>query len=99
MGVPEWDDLNEAQRKQFFESPLFKKYYAYRSFTDGVRAMQAADGHLYDALADGVLRRMSSVTSRDTVDEFFEALVAEVEEHTDVVAPTDAADEEVPRDG
>lgn len=88
----EYENLTEEQKRQFVESKLFQKYFAYKSLTDGIRALQEDDA-MFDSLVDGVLRRQSAVSSKQTVEDVLEALVAEVDDNTEFVEPSEAFEE------
>lgn len=90
----DFEDLNEEQKKQFFNSKLFQKYHSYKSLTDGIDTLQENDV-MYDNLIAGIEGRMSQNLAESTIRNVLDALVDEVEEHTELVAD-ETEDEEDP---
>lgn len=83
---PDFEELDDDELRRFVESTLFRKWYAYRSLTDGIEALKEDDA-LYESLVEGVKRRQGRVNSRETIEEVLDALVAEVEDNTEVLEP------------
>lgn len=91
---PDFEDLDEDELRRFVDSTLFRKWYAYRSLTDGIEALKEDDA-LYESLVEGVKRRQTRVNSRESVESILDALVAEVEDNTEVLEPAiDDGDED-----
>ena len=86
-----FEDLSEDQKKQFFNSKLFQKYHSYKSLTDGIDTLQD-DDVMYDNLIQGMCSRMSRNLAEDTVRDVMNALVEEVEDHTELVEDPDEED-------
>lgn len=80
----DFEDLTDDEKKQFFNSKLFQKYHSYKSLTDGIDTLQE-DDVMYDNLIQGMCSRMSRNLAEDTVRDVMDALVNEVEDHTELV--------------
>jgi len=84
MMQPDFDKLSDEEKEKFFNSKLFQKYHSYKSLTDGIRTLKENDV-MYDNLIAGIQNRMGRNLSDQTVENVLDALVEEVEDHTELV--------------
>lgn len=79
-----WDDLNEEEKREIFNSEFFQKGIKYRRLADGLQVLKEED-HIYDRLVQGILSRQNRVESQKSVEDILDAFVEEVEHYVDVV--------------
>lgn len=91
----DYEDLSEEKRKKYFNSKLFQKYHAYQSLTDGIETVKENDV-MFDNLIAGIEGRMSRNLAEDTIKSVLDALVEEVEEHTEVIEEDEDEEAEFP---
>lgn len=89
--MKKYEELSEEEREKFFNSKLFQKYYSYRSLSEGIETIKN-DDVMYRQLVNGILGRVSQLSSSKSVKQVLDALVKEIEEHTELV--DDSMDED-----
>lgn len=88
------DDLTDEQLEQILNSPIVRKYVAYRSLTDGIEALKDDEGVMYQNFLDGVHSRVGRL-SKDSVENVIDAVVEEVEANTAFVEDVEGEGEEL----
>lgn len=76
------DDLTEEQIKRVLRMRGFQKMLAYGKLADGIEVLGEED-KMFDSLVTTITKQHSQVRSEDSVREFFDLFVQEVETFTE----------------
>lgn len=91
MNDIEYDDLTEEQKKRIIQTRGFQKMLAYTKLADGIEVLEEQDA-IFDSMVTTITEKHSTVSSEDSVEQFFELFVDEVKTYTEDI--TDDADGE-----
>lgn len=81
MPVVDWDDLDEEQRREIFESPAVQEAFGYRLIADGIEHLEEQEEELADRMVDATHSRVGRL-KRDTVEEVLNAHREVIKERT-----------------
>lgn len=78
----EYDDLTEEQKKRIIQTRGFQKMLAYTKLADGIEVLEEQDA-IFDSMVKTITEKHSTVSSEDSVEQFFELFVDEVLTYTE----------------
>lgn len=76
------DDLTDEQIERIVNSRGFQKMLAYSRLAEGIGVLREQD-EIYDSMVEAIRKQHSNVGSRNSVEEFFDLFVTEVEAFTE----------------
>ena len=80
-------DLTDEQIERVLNSRGFQKMLAYQRLAEGIDVLREED-EIFDSMATSILKQHSTVKSEDSIREFFELFVQEVETFTEPLVAT-----------
>lgn len=98
MGKIQADDLTEEQFEAVVNSRGFQKMIAYNKLADGIKVLKDQD-EIFDSMVESIRKQHKNVNSEDSIRDFFDLFITEVETFTDPLVgegqeDVDAADVE-----
>lgn len=83
------DDLTDEQIRRVLQTRGFAKMLAYTKLADGIEVLEEQDA-IYDSMVNSITERHSSVSTKASVEEFFDLFVDEVTTYTEDMTEEDA---------
>ena len=88
----DYEDLSEDQKRRLFNSKLVQKGLAYQRIASGLEMLKEEDPAVYDQLIAGIKNRQGRVSSEDSIEDVIDAMIEEVQDHTDLMEEEDNDD-------